>query len=171
MKSKSFLAVMLSIVASSVMFVACNPSPLYIQDWVPIDIYVKVANAEGQNLLDTATPNNFVDKEISAEWMRETYIADTVSLWEKQHATREYLPIMNGLMYVTKNGEQMLYFGELAGDGDYDDEPLTIHWPDGSTDVITVKNKTYISSASRKYRLNGKVVAKDTGSPIISIVK
>ena len=85
--------------------------------------------------------------------------------------TRMYLPMMDGLMYVTKNGEQMLYFGELAGDGDYDDEPLTIHWPDGSTDVITVKNKAYLSSANRKYKLNGKVVAKDTGSPIISIVK
>ena len=103
--------------------------------------------------------------------MGETYVADTISLWEKQHMTRMYLPMMNGLMYVTKNGEQMLYFGELAGDGDYDDEPLTIHWPDGSTDVITVKNKTYLSSADRKFKLNGKVVAKDTGSPIISIVK
>ena len=70
-----------------------------------------------------------------------------------------------------RNGEPMLYFGELAGDGDYDDEPFTIHWPDGSTDVITVKNKAYLSSANRKFKLNGKVVAKDTGSPIISIVK
>ena len=150
------------------MFVSCEPP---IQDWNPIDIYIKVSNAEGQNLLDTATPNNFVDKEISAEWMGETYVADTISLWEKQYMTRMYLPEMHGLMYKTKNGEKVLYFGELAGDGDYDDEPLTIHWPDGSTDVITVKNKAYISSANRKYKLNGKVVAKDTGSPVISIVK
>ena len=150
------------------MFVSCDPP---IMDWNPINIYVKVTNAEGQNLLDSVTLNNFVDKEISAEWMGETYVADTISLWEKQHMTRMYLPMMNGLMYVTKNGEQMLYFGELAGDGDYDDEPLTIHWPDGSTDVITVKNKTYLSSANRKYKLNGEVVAKDTGTPIISIVK
>ena len=168
MKNKSLLAAMLLIVTSCVMFVSCDPP---IMDWNPINIYVKVTNAEGQNLLDSVTLNNFVDKEISAEWMGETYVADTISLWEKQHMTRMYLPMMNGLMYVTKNGEQMLYFGELAGDGDYDDEPLTIHWPDGSTDVITVKNKTYLSSANRKYKLNGEVVAKDTGSPIISIVK
>ena len=165
---KSILKSMLLMVATSVMLVSCDPP---IQDWNPINIYVKVTNAEGQNLLDSVTLNNFVDKEISAEWMGETYVADTISLWEKQHMTRMYLPMMNGLMYVTKNGEQMLYFGELAGDGDYDDEPLTIHWPDGSTDVITVKNKTYLSSANRKYKLNGEVVAKDTGSPIISIVK
>ena len=159
---------MLLMVATSVMLVSCDPP---IMDWYPIRIYVKISNAEGQNLLDSVTPNNFLDKEISAEWMGDTYIADTVSLWEKQHMTRMYLPVMDGLMYVTRNGEQMLYFGELAGDGDYDDEPLTIHWPDGSTDVITVKNKAYISSANRKYKLNGEVVAKDTGSPVISIVK
>jgi hypothetical protein len=140
-------------------------------DWNPIRIYVKVSNAEGKNLLDSTTIGSFVGKEISAEWKGETYIADTVSLWKKQHMTRVYLPMMDGLMYVTKNGEQMLYFGELAGDGDYDDEPFTIHWPDGSTDVITVKNKAYLSSADRKFKLNGKVVAKDTGSPIINIVK
>ena len=168
MKNKSILAAMLLMITSSVMFVACEPP---IQDWNPINIYIKVSNAEGQNLLDTATPNNFADKEISAEWMDETYVADTISWFEKQFITREYLPIMNGLMYVTKNGEPMLYFGELAGDGDYDDEPLTIHWPDGSTDIITIKNKAHLSSANRKYKLNGEVVAKDTGNPIISIVK
>ena len=168
MKNKSILAAMLLMITSSVMFVACDP---IILDWAPINIYVKVSNAEGQNLLDSTTPNNFVDKEISAEWMEETYIADTISWFEKQFITREYLPIMNGLMYVTKNGEPMLYFGELAGDGDYNDEPFTIHWPDGSTDVITIKNKAHLSSANRKYKLNGEVVAKDTGTPIISIVK
>ena len=115
---------MLLMVTSIVMFVSCDPP---IQDWAPIEIYVKVSNAEGQNLLDSTTTNSFVGKEISAEWMGDTYIADTVSLWEKQHVTRVYLPMMDGLMYVTRNGEPMLYFGELAGDGDYDDEPFTIH--------------------------------------------
>ena len=165
---KKILAAALLMVTSCVMFVSCYPP---IMDWYPIRIYVKVSNAEGRNLLDSTTIGSFVGKEISVEWKGETYIADTVSLWEKQHMTREYLPMMDGLMYVIKNGEQMLYFGELAGDGDYDDEPLTIHWPDGTTDVITIKNKVYLSSASRKYKLNGEVVAKDTGAPVISIVK
>lgn len=169
MKSKSLLAAMLLMVTSSITFISCNP--FIIQDWAPIDIYIKVSNAEGQNLLDSTTANNFVGKEISAEWMDETYVADTISWREKQHMTREYLPMMNGLMYVTKNGEQMLYFGELAGDGDYDDEPLTIHWPDGSKDVITIKNKAHLSSADRKFKLNDEVVAKDTTRPVISIVK
>ena len=168
MKNKSLLAAMLLMVTSSVMFVSCYPP---IMDWAPIEIYVKVSNAEGQNLLDSTTLNNFVGEEISAEWMGETYVADTISWREKQHMTREYLPMMNGLMYVTKNGEPMLYFGELAGDGDYNDEPFTIHWPDGSTDVITVKNKAYLSSANRKFKLNDEVVAKDTTRPVISIVK
>ena len=166
---KSILRSMLLMVVTSLMFISCNP--FIIQDWAPIDVYVKVSNAEGQNLLDSVTPNNLVNKEISAEWMGETYVADTISWREKQHMTRTYLPMMNGLMYVTKDGEQMLYFGELAGDGDYDDEPLTIHWPDGSTDVITISNKAHLSSADRKFKLNGEVVAKDTTRPVISIVK
>lgn len=168
---KSILKSMLWMVTSSIAFISCNPNPFIIQDWAPIDIYIKVSNAEGQNLLDSTTANSFVGKEISAEWMGETYVADTISWREKQYMTRVYLPMMNGLMYVTKNGEQMLYFGELAGDGDYDDEPLTVHWPDGSKDVITIKNTVHLSSASRKYKLNGEVVAKDTGAPVISIVK
>ena len=169
MKNKSLLASMLLMVASSVMFISCNP--FIIQDWAPIEIYVKVSNGEGQNLLDSTTQNNFLNKEVSAEWRGEAYVADTISWREKQHMTRTYLPMMNGLMYVTKDGEQMLYFGEIAGDGDYDDEPLTIHWPDGSTDVITIKNKAHLSSADRKFKLNGEVVAKDTTRPVISIVK
>lgn len=79
MKSKNLLSAILSVVATSLMFVSCNP--FVIQDWAPIDVYVKVSNAEGQNLLDSATSNNFVNKEISAEWMGETYVADTISLW------------------------------------------------------------------------------------------
>ena len=64
MKNKSLLAAMLLMVTSCVMFVSCDPP---IMDWNPINIYVKVTNAEGQNLLDSVTLNNFVDKEISAE--------------------------------------------------------------------------------------------------------
>ena len=166
---KSILRSMLLMVVTSLMFISCNP--FIIQDWAPIEIYVKVSNAEGQNLLDSTTQNNFLNKEVSAEWRGEAYVADTISWREKQHMTRTYLPMMNGLMYVTKDGEPMLYFGEIAGDGDYNDEPLTIHWPDGSKDVITIKNKAHLSSADRKYKLNGEVVAKDTRAPIINIVK
>ena len=68
---KSILKSMLLMVATSVMLVSCDPP---IMDWNPIRIYIKVSNAEGQNLLDSVTPNNFLDKEISAEWMGDTYI-------------------------------------------------------------------------------------------------
>ena len=71
---KSILKSMLLMVTSCVMFVSCVPP---IMDWNPIRIYIKVSNAEGQNLLDSVTTNNFLDKEISAEWMGDTYIADT----------------------------------------------------------------------------------------------
>ena len=98
---KSILKSMLLMVATSVMLVSCDPP---IMDWYPIRIYVKISNAEGQNLLDSVTPNNFLDKEISAEWMGDTYIADTVSLWEKQHMTRMYLPMRDGFKFGLSRG-------------------------------------------------------------------
>ena len=142
-----------------------------ITDVYPIMIYISVSNEDGENLLDSITPNSFAGKEIRAEWMEGTYVADTISLWEKEAlgVTRYYMPMMDGLMYRVKDGKQVLCFGELAGDEDFDNEPLTLHWPDGTTDVITVKaNGTLFT---RKYKLNGEVVAKDTRAPMINIVK
>ena len=62
---KSILKSMLLMVATSVMLVSCDPPIPPIMDWNPIRIYIKVSNAEGQNLLDSVTTNNFLDKEIS----------------------------------------------------------------------------------------------------------
>ena len=159
-------------VAFAWIFVSCDPM---IWDVAPINIYVSVSNANGQNLLDSITPNNFVGKEITAEWDGQIYVADTISERQKQVITREYMPEMNGLMYVVKEGKQALCFGEIDGAGTWENEPLTLRWPDGSTDVITIdawahqgyRNlKTY-----RKFKLNGEVVGQETQRPVINIIK
>ena len=59
MRIKKILAAALLMVTSCVMFVSCYPP---IMDWYPIRIYVKVSNAEGQNLLDSTTIGSFVGK-------------------------------------------------------------------------------------------------------------
>lgn len=144
-------------------------------DILPIDIYINVSNSSGQNLLDTATPDNFLGKEITAEWKGETYTADSIFWINKAAATRMYLAEMFGLHYTSFDGTDMLYFGELSGHATFNDEPLTIHWPDGSTDVITVKASAHEGfrdvTLKRKFKLNGKTVAKDTSCPVINIVK
>jgi hypothetical protein len=146
-----------------------------IWDIAPINIYVIVYNADGQNLLDSITPNNFVVMNITAEWMGETYTADSLSLLDREAMTREYPGEMHGLMYVTKDGKPMLYFGELNGHATYDDEPLTLYWPDGSTDIIRVKawaDEGYRDlKVYRRFTYNLLNVTKDTSNPIIKIIK
>ena len=168
---KRITSILLS-VAFTATFVSCDPM---IWDIAPINIYVNVYNADGQNLLDSITPNNFVGKEITAEWMGETYTADSLSLSERGAVTRMYLAEMHGLMYVTKDGKPMLYFGELNGHATYDDEPLTLHWPDGSTDIIRVKawaKEGYRDvKLYRRFTYNLLNVTKDTSNPIIKIIK
>lgn len=153
-------------------FVSCDSR---IWDINPMNIYITVSNADGQNLLDPTTPNNFVGKAITAEWKDETYTADSLSLMDKEAVTRFYPGEMHGLMYVTQDGKQALCFGELCGHDTYEDEPFTLHWPDGSTDVINVEasaDEGYRDvKLIRKFKLNGKIVANDTSVPVINIVK
>lgn len=168
---KRIASILLSVVLTAT-FISCNPM---IWDIAPINIYVIVYNADGQNLLDSITPNNFVGKKITAEWMGETYTADSLSLLDREAMTREYPGEMHGLMYVTKDGKPMLYFGELNGHATYDDEPLTLYWPDGSTDIIRVKawaDEGYRDlKVYRRFTYNLLNVTKDTSNPIIKIIK
>lgn len=154
-------------------FTSCDNDVIW--DIIPMRIHITVSNVEGQNLLDSTTPNSFNYSDITAEWMGETYTADTISLFDKEHMTRMLIGHMHGLVYVIEHGKAQLYFGDLTGHNTFNDEPLTLHWPDGTTDVITVEASAIEGPQNvklkRKFMLNGKVVAKDTSSPIIEVVK
>ena len=170
-KTKLHLMALAVVLTSGLM--SCDNGTIW--DISPMKIYITVSNAEGQDLLNPDTPNSIDYCKVSAEWMGETYVGDTLSLYSKQQMTRMFMPEMHGLMYITEHGKSKLYFGDISGHGTYDDEPLTLCWPDGSTDVITVKASAIEGYRSvklnRKFKLNGKVVARDTSSPEINIVK
>ena len=142
----------------------------WIWDFWPIEIFMAIQDAEGNNMLDPANPDSIV-----AEFRGESYVADTTSHW--RNATRLYRPTMYGLRYMKlKDSTDVLYFGEIDGAKHWVDEPLTIKWPDGTTDVITIsssiKNGTTANPIiERSYKLNGKEVEKDISNPIIRIVK
>ncbi|MBR5234844.1 MAG: hypothetical protein IKV24_01440 [Bacteroidaceae bacterium] len=170
-KQKFFLAVLAIAIAAGL--TSCDNDVIW--DIVPIRIHITVSNADGQNLLDPTTPNCIDFREVTAEWMGESYAADTISLFEKQQTTRLLMAHMHGLVYTIEHGKAQLYFGDLTGHNTFNDEPLTLHWPDGTTDVITIKASAVEGYKSvklnRKFKLNGKVVAKDTSSPTIEVVK
>ena len=142
----------------------------WIWDFWPIEIFMAIQDAEGNNMLDPANPDSIV-----AEFRGESYVADTTSHW--RNATRAIMPTMYGLRYMKlKDSTDVLFFGEIDGAGRWTDEPLTIKWPDGTTDVITIsssiKNGTTANPIiKRTYKLNGKEVEKDISNPIIRIVK
>jgi hypothetical protein len=142
----------------------------WIWDFWPIEIFMAIQDAEGNNMLDPANPDSIV-----AEFRGESFVADTASHW--RNATRAIMPTMYGLRYMKlKDSTDVLYFGEIDGAKHWVDEPLTIKWPDGTTDVITIsssiKNGTTANPIiERSYKLNGKEVEKDISNPIIRIVK
>ena len=142
----------------------------WIWDFWPIEIFMAIQDAEGNNMLDPANPDSIV-----AEFRGESYVADTTSHW--RNGTRYYLPEMYGLRYMKlKDSTDVLYFGEIDGAGRWTDEPLTIKWPDGTTDVITISSSIENPFSAnpiieRTYKLNGEEVEKNISNPIIRIVK
>ena len=141
MKKTVFASVLVAM-ALTMGFTSCNKNEddndydFIIGDFSPLEVLMVVQNAEGQNLLDPNTPNNFVGDTIVAEWMGEKYVADTL----KYMQTRENIGYMYGLVYVKTKADSVpaLYFGSVSGHESYDDTPITIHWPDSSVDVVSI---------------------------------
>ena len=143
MKTKlSFLAAC-SFVLCTLFLVACDngEEALTIWDYSPVVCYVAVEDADGHDLLDPQTEGNILGQDIKADFMGDTY-----ELNAEVVQTRYYLARFTGLQLVYGGDEERYYlrFGELAGENTYENEPLTLHWGDGSTDVITVYNRLLI---------------------------
>lgn len=177
MKKRKFVTSVLCAAVLALGLISCNKENVegsdeggWIWDFWPIEIYMAIQDAEGNNMLDPANPDSIV-----AEFRGESYVADTTRHW--RYATRAIMPTMYGLRYMKlKDSTDVLFFGEIDGAGRWTDEPLTIKWPDGTTDVITIsssiKNGTTANPIiKRTYKLNGKEVEKDISNPIIRIVK
>lgn len=81
---KSIFASAIIAMALSMGFTSCNKNggdnedDFMIWDMTALELLMVVQNAEGMNLLDPNTPNNFVGDTIIAEWIGEKYVADTL---------------------------------------------------------------------------------------------
>lgn len=178
---KSIFASAIIAMALSMGFTSCNKNgddnedDFMIWDMTALELLMVVQNAEGMNLLDPNTPNNFVGDTIIAEWIGEKYVADTL----KYMQTRFNSGYMHGLVYVRTEADSIpaLYFGSICGHDFYDDTPITIHWPDSSKDVISItasykwNRKEGPYDVVRVFKLNGNVVSEDNVFPRITIVK
>ncbi len=89
-----------------------------IWDISPVNIYIRVYNQTGENLLDEEVEGNIIENDIKITYKDAEY-----RLGEDIEETRAYLPYFSGLQYYTANvlGEKdcRMIFGEFEGAGNY----------------------------------------------------
>ena len=119
-------------------------------DAMPVTLEIFVKDAEGNNLLDYGWLDG---KNVTATFKGETYEL------QKDELTRAYMPHFYGFKVTGSDLGAMLYFGELDGTHDMDDE-FVINWGDGTFDTIVIYNdcRTTMNGGydiKRHYVVNG----------------
>ena len=118
-----------------------------IADWSPVELLFEVHDADGNDLLDPALAGRLIS-ETTITFQGKTYgvgstCLETGHIWDAKPETRYYLPSMKGLQLIKKSflypkvdeDGYALYFGEIDGAEDMDEDPL-IQWPDAKKTII-----------------------------------
>ena len=136
-------------------------------DAMPITLEIFVKDTEGNNLLDYGWLDG---KNVTATLKGETYEL------QKDVPTRAYMPHFYGFKVTGHDLGTMLYFGELDGTHDMNDE-FVINWGDGTLDTIVIYNdcRTTMNGGydiKRHYVVNGVktenhkiTITKETSAP------
>lgn len=119
-------------------------------DAMPVTLEIFVKDTEGNNLLDYGWLDG---KNVTATFKGETYEL------QKDVPTRAYMPHFYGFKVTGRDLGAMLYFGELDGTHDMNDE-FVINWGDGTFDTIVIYNdcRTTMNGGydiNRHYVVNG----------------
>ena len=133
-------------------------------DWVPVTFQIRVQDVQGKDLLDPANDNS---------WLAGTKIhfrGITIDLDETgitAPVTKDIPAEYKG--FRLEKGQEYYYlaFGEFHGGSEFDEEDMTIMWPDGKINVITYSrklNKVKVE-AKQTFKLDGVKCS----SPIIII--
>ncbi len=136
-------------------------------DAMPVTLEIFVKDTEGNNLLDYGWLDG---KNVTATFKGETYEL------QKDVPTRAYMPHFYGFKVTGRDQGTMLYFGELDGTHDMNDE-FIINWGDGTFDTIVIYNdcRTTMNGGydiKRHYVVNGVktenhriTITKETSAP------
>ena len=119
-------------------------------DAMPVTLEIFVKDTEGNNLFDYGWLDG---KNVTATFKGETYDL------QKDVPTRAYMPHFYGFKVIGRDLGTMLYFGELDGTHDMNDE-FVINWGDGTFDTIVIYNdcRTTMNGGydiKRHYVVNG----------------
>ena len=136
-------------------------------DAMPVTLEIFVKDTEGNNLLDYGWLDG---KNVTTTFKGETYEL------QKDVPTRAYMPHFYGFKVTGSDLGTMLYFGELDGTHDMNDE-FVINWGDGTFDTIVIYNdcRTTMNGGydiKRHYVVNGVkteshriTITKETAAP------
>ena len=136
-------------------------------DAMPVTLEIFVKDTEGNNLFDYGWLDG---KNVTATFKGETYDL------QKDVPTRAYMPHFYGFKVIGRDLGTMLYFGELDGTHDMNDE-FVINWGDGTFDTIVIYNdcRTTMNGGydiKRHYVVNGVktenhriTITKETSAP------
>lgn len=136
-------------------------------DAMPVTLEIFVKDTEGNNLLNYGWLDG---KNVTATFKGETYEL------QKDVPTRAYMPHFYGFKVTGRDLGAMLYFGELDGTHDMNDE-FVINWGDGTFDTIVIYNdcRTTMNGGydiKRHYVVNGVktenhkiTITKETSAP------
>lgn len=173
MRTKHLIGFCLLSLLCAVGFTACDEIETegdnMIWDFAPIELYIAVQDAEGNDLLNPDTPGNIANQGIKAIYKETIYEKDA-----PVSQTKAYMPHFRGLQTIkSKEGVYILTFGEFAGDKTFDNEQVIIDWNDGTKDVITFSNKLSWKSKNepvidRTFNLNGKETEEQSAGFIIT---
>lgn len=155
-------------------------------DWAPIQMYIYVSDADGNNLLDPTSDKCYDSTNIILSYNGKQYSVENVLRedYEPQATPFEYLASFdNPYIRRDRNGVAFMEVGEWSGNGKWDMCSVEIAWGDGTTDTFAFSsdytyNKKYRNDSShnygytftRKAYLNGRELTEDEYNGGIKIV-
>ena len=187
MKKLLSLATMFAILLSMACENIEKDDDFVIIDWAPIEMYIYLSDADGNNLLDPASEECYDSANITLTYNGEQYSVDNWLREDNEPMAKplEYFAEF-GLIYITRdrNGVAYMTVGEWAGGGHkWDMCSVEIAWGDGTTDTFAFSsdytyNKKYRNDSSRNWGytfmrnayLNGRELTEDEYNGGIKIV-
>jgi len=138
---------------SLLLFVACDKNEDIIYDYAPVAFTVKVVDGNGNTRLNS---EKFLSS-LSFDYNGENY---TIENMGGNVSTRAYLarfsaPYVLSAQLSDGTTRTSIYIGEWAGDAKWNNETVTINWPDGThSNLSFTLKKTGITNAT--YYLDGE---------------
>lgn len=173
MKKQNLFFLLCSLIMSISAWTGCDIiNDDVIVDWAPAEIYITVQDASGKDLLDSLNSRCVLDG-LTATFRGETYEVrtDYCDKYAYSRDTRAYMPTWYGLCLINQdlvwNGEKsemqkigyyMLYFGEIDGSDDMD-EDIILSFANGEKHIIHYhcSHHSYRKASCRRwYSLDGK---------------